>query len=294
MLIISLLLLLFVVLGVSWYFTSGLLQPGSKDCSAEHYVFCNKPSELDLPFEDVAFQTKDGVTIRGWYINGKSKNAGILLVHGSNGSRHAGLRYAPSLYEKGFNLLLIDLRNCGESEDFYDSMGFHERNDIHAGIKFLTEIKNLSSIGVFGFSMGGAAAIMAMSENPLIKAGVFESSFSDVESVIADELKNRFRMFPNPMISLVKSLYEKRIDGDISNLTPLIAIPRIFPRPIFIIHGTGDNKFPIIHGVKLYIAAKYPKKIWPVKNGKHARSWQADRVRAEKEVPQYFQEHLKL
>ncbi len=292
LLIISLLLLLLLLLGGSWYFTSTLLQPTRDDCSSKHYLYCNNPAELDLSFRDVVFKTKDGLNIRGWFVKGKSKKAGVLLVHGTGGTRHAGLRYAPSLHEKGFNLLLIDLRNSGESDVFFNSMGFHERNDIHAGVEFLSKTKKLTSIGVFGFSMGGAAAIMAMSENPLIKAGIVDSSFLDFETIISEKVKSRYGIPAYPFISAIKFLFEKRINGDVTDLTPLTAIPKIFPRPIFIIHGTNDSEVPLIHGVKLYVAAKHPKKIWPVKNGKHTQAWQFDRERAEKDIPQFFHEQL--
>jgi hypothetical protein len=48
---------------------------------------------FSVPHEDVAFETRDGLTIKGWYAPSKN-GAAIVFVHGSGGSRQGPRRQA--------------------------------------------------------------------------------------------------------------------------------------------------------------------------------------------------------
>jgi pimeloyl-ACP methyl ester carboxylesterase len=278
--------------GAAWYFSSILLYPGPHVCAEEHYVFCTDPSELNLAFEDVTFRTLDGLSISGWFIPGSPGKPGILMVHGRGATRREALRYVPSLHKNGFNLLLIDLRNCGASDKSFNSMGYHERKDVHAGIDYLINQRKILSAGVFGYSMGASTCIMAMSENKRIKAGVFESGFSDFDTIIAEAAKRDFGLPYFPMVPMSRFFYEWRGDLDTIDPTPLNAISTIAPRPVFIIHGTGDEEVDYSHGEALFASARHPKLLWSVADGKHTQAWQADKETAEKGIPEFFSKHL--
>ncbi len=278
--------------GAAWYFSSVLLYPGPHVCSRGHYVYCTDPSELNLTFEDVAFRTEDGLSISGWFIPGLPDRPGILMVHGRGATRREALRYVPSLHQNGFNLLLIDLRHCGESDLSFNTMGYHERKDIHAGIDYLVSKRGVTSAGVFGYSMGASTCIMAMAENSLIAAGVFESGFSDFNTIIREAAKRDFGLPFFPLVPVTRFFYEWRGDLSTTDPSPVKAIGTISPRPVFIIHGTADGEVDHSHGKALFAAAKHPKQFWSVPDGKHTQAWQADRKTAEREIPEFFNAHL--
>ena len=56
-----------------------------------------------------------------------------------------------------FNLLLFDFRYPGRSGGSYASIGFHEKKDLEAAVKYLRNERNQSEIGLFGFSMGSSS-----------------------------------------------------------------------------------------------------------------------------------------
>jgi uncharacterized protein len=79
-----------------------------------------KATDLGVAYEDVSFKTRTGgLTLKGWFLPGENEKV-IALVHGGFQNRidknadTPGL--ARALVEKGYNVLLFDLRGRGESE----------------------------------------------------------------------------------------------------------------------------------------------------------------------------------
>ncbi len=275
----------------AWYFSGLLLYPGPSVCH-DAYIYCDDPSATGLELRDVSYETSDGITIRGWYVERDPKAPGILMVHGRNASRYAGLRYAPSLYAAGFNLLLIDLRNCGESDPAFVSMGYFERLDVIAGIDYLLETRKLPSAGIFGFSMGAATSTLVMAEDNRIEAAVLDSGFTGFYEIIRDRGAQDYGVPEYPLIPIVQWLFELRGGLDADELRPIDIIADIAPRPIFLMHGTADVAVPFSHGEDLYRTAREPKFFWPVAGADHVRAWNTDREYAESEIPGFFQEYL--
>ena len=287
------LVMLFVgLLGGAWYFSTVLLNPGPRVCPKDHYVYCGDPSELNLGFENISYKTVDGFNISGWYIPGNPGAPGVLMVHGRGATRREALRYVPSLHQAGFNLLLIDTRNCGESDKSFNSMGYHERKDVQGGIDYLLMVKKVPATGVFGYSMGASTSIMAMAENQNIKVGVFESGFTDFKTVVRQVAERDYGLPYFPMIPIVTFFFEMRGDTDTDMPTPLKVIGSIAPRPVFIIHGTADQTVYYSHGEALFQAAGHPKQFWTVSSGKHTQAWQANTTKAETDIPAFFLKYL--
>lgn len=71
------------------------------------------------------------------------------------------LNLSPSLHERGYDLLLFDPRNTGESEGDKWGFGYFESRDILAGIEFSRQEYGDDSFGVLGVSTGASAALMA-------------------------------------------------------------------------------------------------------------------------------------
>ena len=292
LIVIMFILAICILTGFAWLVSNHYLQPESRACSPDQGLHCGSPGKLGLAYSDVLFETVDGLTIAGWYIPGDRKGPGIVMVSGWEEPRHVGLRYCPMLHDLGFNLLLIDVRNRGESDGMVNSMGYHERKDIDAAVRYLLKRKKLPSVGVMGFSTGAGIGIMAMAENPDIAVGVFESAFSSFEHLLTDELQARYGFSHPLLIAYIVRLFEFRSDSRIGAVSPLHAISTITARPIFIIHGTDDEQIAFKQAVRLFASANEPKRFWPVSGGKHIDAWQVDKGRTKKEMTRFFLDGL--
>lgn len=286
-------LVLFALVFVgAWYFSSVLLFPPNArtfQCKTEHFVNCGSPKEeFGLNFEDVEFKTEDNLKISAWYIPSKIKsNKAVISVHGRVSNRTEGLRYLPTIHDLGINVLMIDLRNCGKSDEAFSSMSFHERKDVKASLKFLKENKEISKFGILGFSMGAATSIIAMSENPEISVGVFDSGFADFERVTEEGAKRFYGLPKYPLLPFVSLLYEIRGNLKTKEMSPENYISKISPRPILILHGTKDEIVYYSHAESLYNNAKEPKELITVQDGEHVQLIQKD-SRIKPKVVEYF------
>ncbi len=280
-----------VVFSAAWYFSSLLLYPELYPCDEEHYVFCESPAQIDLEYEDVTLNTKDGFDLDGWFLPGQNPKAGIVLIHGRGATRHSGLRDAIALHQAGFPMLLIDLRNSGTSQSSYNTMGYLEQLDVHAAVARLKEM-GMEKIGVVGYSMGATTSILAMADNSDIDAGWFDSGFKSLDGIIVERGREDYAI---PLVEqfskVVRFIYRIRGGFDDSR-TPENVIASISPRPIMIVHGTADKTVSVEHGRALYAAAQEPKQYWEIPGGEHTRAWQADKTKSADLISHFFENAL--
>lgn len=287
-LIVLVALVVVMLLGASWFFSNLLIYP-AYTCDPAHYVYCGEPSEQNIKFEDVSFQTKDGVTLSGWFM--PSVAAGkkaIVLVHGHGGGRNEGMRYAKMLTEAGFNLVTFDLRVFSKSSKAFASMGYFEKLDVIAAVDFLVNVKKMESIGVFGVSLGASTAILAMSEDTRIKSGIFNSGYANVADVLAEVGARDYGLPRFPLIPMVMWISGLRTGANMGEINAEDRIAAISPRPVFIMHCTADNFVPYSHGQRMYKAAKEPREMWSPECTKHVHEWNQFRAESERRVKEFF------
>ncbi|XDD50998.1 alpha/beta hydrolase [Leptospira sp. WS92.C1] len=266
-----------LIIGGAWYFSGVLMHPKTHRCEIDHYLYCGDPkSDLGLEFETIEYVTSDGFKISAWWIPASKKSdKAILSIHGRGATRREGLRYVKLFHEQGINVILPDLRDCGESQKSFSSMGYHERKDLLATLQY-AKMRGMKSIGILGFSMGSSTSILFMAEQPEIKIGIFDSGFADFIDVVAYNAKKDFGLSKYPLLPLVVFFYENRGNLKTDELSPERVIGSIAPRPVLIFHGDKDDGVPYEHGLRLEKAAKEPKELVIVKDGEHTKLWQKD------------------
>ncbi|MCX7678556.1 MAG: alpha/beta hydrolase [Spirochaetes bacterium] len=282
-----------VLLGASWHFSNQLMYPKPGICNNEHFVYCEGASQLGIPFEDVEFKNAENLTLKGWYFPAKGSKRAIIMVHGITADRREGLRWVKALHGAGFNLLLFDLRNHGKSDKSPTGMGYAEKHDVIAAVDYLQKVRGLTSIGVFGVSLGGATAIHAMAQDPRIAAGMFEASYAHLADLLAQIAKRDFSLPRFPIIHSVLLVYRLRSGMNPAFMNPEDYIGKIAPRPVYLIHCPKDNYTEFSHGMRLFKAAKEPKFFWEAPCNVHARAWQSNPLEAEKIVKNFFANYVK-
>ncbi|MBU2509728.1 alpha/beta fold hydrolase [bacterium] len=280
-----------IVLAASWYLSSLVLYPKSV-CRKEHYVYCNDPSEIPVSFENVSFTTSDEIELKGWYMPATGSGKTIVLVHGHGGSKNEGLRFVKALHDAGFNLLVYDSRVLSGGNKAFASMGYFEKKDVKAAIDWVINKKQAQSIGVFGFSMGAATSILAMEEDLRIKAGMFSSSYASVVDELAEVGKRDFGLPEFPILPVAIFIANIRGDMDLYSVVPERSIPRISPRPVYIMQCKQDDYVDYSHAQRLYKAAKDPKSFWGVPCNRHEYLWNSNPEKVETQVVNFFKLHL--
>ncbi|MEL7199612.1 MAG: alpha/beta fold hydrolase [Pseudomonadota bacterium] len=160
------------------------------------------PAAYDLDYENVEFETADGVTLRGWLIKGASDKV-IVQSHFGVQCCRAGwttegkglmkgydrdikfLRQAKYLNEAGYTVLMYDLRGHGESDVSptrpWVTWGTDEARDVIAAVDFIAAHSKFKSanIGLLSICMGqGSTAEAYGMENGL-------KSYHQIKAMVA-------------------------------------------------------------------------------------------------------------
>lgn len=205
------------------------------------------PRDLKMNYEDVSFRTADGLMLRGWYIpSAKKTEKTLILLHGYPADKGNILPPLAFLHDD-FDLLLFDFRYLGKSEGNYSTAGAKEVEDLLAAVQFLKG-RGTSEVGVWGFSMGGAVALMAIEKAPEIRAVISESSYSSL-AAMAFELM-RIPVLNYPIAYLVGFWAKLFLGIDVRDASPADRI-RNTTVPILLIHSSADAVIPFSHARRL-------------------------------------------
>ncbi|OGR83195.1 MAG: hypothetical protein A3J74_00080 [Elusimicrobia bacterium RIFCSPHIGHO2_02_FULL_57_9] len=255
------------------------------------------PEQFGVRYEKVSFKTRDGLTLKGWFMaapDGGGRT--ILMCHGWGDNKGDLLKITYFLnHASGFNLFYFDNRSHGESERDMTTMGYLELIDFEAAMNYLREHKPqcLKKLGVFGLSMGAAVACMAMPDYPQIKAAVLESPFTDYTRVVRQWSWNHYHLPYFPFVMLTLFMLRLRVgQPKVDGYSPIAFVPRISPRPLLVIGGAKDRLMLEKDVTALYAAAGDPKQLWIIPGAEHAKCHEAAGLEYETRVAGFFKKHL--
>lgn len=255
------------------------------------------PEQFGLAYERIVFKTRDGLTLRGWFLPSASgEERTLLMCHGWGDNKGELLKMTHYLNSgAGFNLVYFDHRSHGESEGEFTTVGSLETIDFAAVMDWLRVEKpgQLARLGVFGFSMGAAVAAVAASAHPEVKAVVLESPFTDYKRIVGQWAWNRFLVPYFPVIMLTLLMLRLRVGRDeVDDYSPIRFIDRIAPRPLLVIGGAEDPLMRAADVRALYARAKEPKELWIVPGAAHGKCHDAAGGEYERRVAEFFKKHL--
>lgn len=254
------------------------------------------PSKFGLRYEDVSFEATDGVRLKGWFIKGEGAGRlpTIIVCHGLGANRSDFTELASGLSREGYNILLFDFRGHGESERRASSFGYLEQKDLLGALKFVRSRNDVDGerIGVYGFSMGGAVAILTAARGNEIKAVISDSSFTTLK----EQGKRLFKGSLLPPILFFKPLvwmYEAVFHVNADEVSPIDRIGEISPRGMMIIGGGADEQMPSSDAMRLFASAKEPKELWLIPGAVHGGTVYMAGDEYGKRVLRFLDSHLK-
>lgn len=227
----------------------------------------------------------------------------IIFCHEFGGSKWTCMTYCRGLWDAGFDVLAFDFRNHGESSVIPGYWHIHwltefEVADIRAAIDYVREDPQLCerSIGLFGVSRGGSAALAAGACHPSVELIATDSAFPtepmirhfthrwfslhvpDFMYTLAPEWHIRYTMWS------VKRFIQWRRGCRFTEVIPQIRKMSL-PKKAFLIAGERDSFVPIAVTRQLQEAlGECCHDLWIVPKAKHNS--------ARKESPEEYDAHL--
>ena len=258
------------------------------------------PRDLGLRYQDIEVVADDGVKLRGWFIDVGGEDT-IIAIHGYTSSRWDETYMKPVIHilaRNGFNVLAFDFRAHGESEGEYTTLGVRELRDYRRIISWLRNNypDKAKKIGVIGYSMGGAVAIMLAATEDRIDAVVADSPYMDI---IASG-KRWIKRMKQPMRSLLLAVYPlivsfaSRIAGINTDELRIINYADKVKKPLLIIAGRRDDLVSINEINSFFQRAKAhgkPVELW-ITDSPHVRTIVDEPEEYKKRIVSFFRRWL--
>jgi len=132
---------------------------------------CVEETPLDWGFnpgdyQNISFQSLDGLNLVGIFFPVEHPKAVIVVSHGAADRSCAEfmLPLAKPLVDQGYSVMLITLRNYGQSEGNLTSFGRQEWQDVAGAVVWVENQAVGVPIYLMGISMGGATVLTAASQ----------------------------------------------------------------------------------------------------------------------------------
>ena len=266
--------------------------------TAERTELEGTPEDFGRVYEPVRFMSRSkDVMLEGWYLAGRGGMPVIILLHGIGSNRTGGemIELACLINDRGYGVLMFDLRGHGESGEGLMSAGWHERMDVLGAVDYLAGrgVPD-GKIGVLGFSLGAAACALAAAEDPRIRAAVLDCPFARASELIQSEVDLR-TPFPGWVALLFKPLSLLLAgwlyDIDVNGVAPEDAVARL-DYPVLVVVTPDDDRIPPEHGVRVYEAAQDGSELWMVEDVEHCAAFSIHRDEYMERVCTYFEARL--
>ena len=241
------------------------------------------PKNQGITYDVHTYPTLNGKKISGIWMKTTEPLIGTVVhFHGNfaNVSNHFPL--STFLLKYGYDVFIFDYQGYGASEGRPSP-----RATVEDGIATLRYVHTRAkaegkNIYILGHSLGGAAALVAMQKEPLVRAAVIEAAFSSYPKMGAAALRRSVITWP---FSWIVPIFLNR------SYSPKKYVAEISPRPLFFIHGDADRVVPVSMSQELYKEAKEPKKLWIVPGAGHMEILRREGLAYEKAVVDFFKEH---
>jgi pimeloyl-ACP methyl ester carboxylesterase len=247
------------------------------------------PGDYGLNYKNIEFKASDGITLRGWHIPGKGDRVAVI-VHVGNMTKYglyvAGfpnkamalydrdieyLKFAQGLNANGYDVILFDLRNFGDSDaanNGINTYGEEESKDIIACLNFIKNDPTLAGkkVGIVGFCYGGMTTTIAMGRDPKaferVKAFVF---VQPTDESVAKGMNPVIKMlFPR-----VKSAMRTRFNVDVGATQDNFEIYKKIVAPTLLVQSRYDQWVDLERIKRAYANIPEPKEILWLEGGTH-------------------------
>ena len=164
----------------------------------------------------------------------------VIYMHGNSSCRLEALELVDFFLTSGITLFCFDFPGCGLSEGKFISLGWYERDDVATIVEYLRAERNVSTIGLWGRSMGAVTALLHGDRDPSIAGMILDSPFSNLRT-LCDELASTYAKIPKFLVGaamgLVKRTIQKQAGFDVNKLTPITHVKECFIPALF---ATGE------------------------------------------------------
>lgn len=212
---------------------------------------------------DFALKTKRGMALQCSHWEPVDRTSDripcVIYMHGNSSARVEVLPQLSYLLSLGVAVFAFDFAGSGQSDGQFVSLGYYEREDLMCVIAHLRNTNVVSTIALWGRSMGAATALMHGDRDPSIACMILDSSFADLTQ-LAIEMVEKGReqgivvpqFVVNIAIRMIRNSVKKSANFDIKHISPIAHADKCFIPALFVAGEHDDfinpNHSQQIHG----------------------------------------------
>lgn len=227
--------------------------------SIDSTIFFN-PADLGMDYQNITVHTPDNIELRGWYVNSGDTNANtILVLHDWNESKILKLNFAKQMHDRGFNVMLVDLRAHGNSGGKYFSPGILSVSDVKAVIDTLLAIPYSNHIAIFGSGLSSGIALQSALYDGRADALVMQCPFNS----FSEWVKKYSRLKWGAGAFIFHPILQRKLEELM--LMPLkdfnlASLGKLIETPLLLIAAGEDNLYSSVDSYAVYDSSSAEKK----------------------------------
>lgn len=255
--------------------------------------FTMTPFETGVDWEDIRIPTTNPERpLFGWWFPRPETKRVIIGCAGYRGSKSDLIGIGSALWRAGFNVLLFDYHGHGAYRGSPVTLAFRELHDFFAALDYALDRVPDAEIGVVGFSMGAAIAILGAAQRPEVRAVVADSPFATHHDVVSHNIQQVIRIPGEPFATISDYFLSRSAGYRGRDVAPLRVVDKLAGRPLLLIHGGDDGMIPVSHAHRLFAAAREPKELWIAPGADHCGAYFLDRPAYCQRVTAFFRTGL--
>ncbi len=283
--IIIVLFVLWLALGVAFFFIAlGQKRREDPTVPAKNSLFERNADNKNLiagykwfdntPHTELLIDSfESGKKLHGQYFENKDSSLWAITIHGWTNINREMSSYAMEYYNRGFNVIIPDLRGHGNSETNYVSMGWLDRLEIVRWIEYIVAENPDAQIILHGVSMGAATTMMTTGESlpSNVVCAVEDCGFSGVYDIFEDQCIRKYHLPPKivmPSAGIANMFFNRFSFKKASAVEQL----KKSKTPTLFIHGDKDDFVLFENLDKVYNACAAEKEKYVIHGAEHAVS----------------------
>ena len=183
----------------------------------------------------------------------------VIYCHANSGSRRDAEEIVYSLLPYSISVFAMDFSGSGKSGGAWVTLGANEVDDLDVVVEYLRKSQHVSTIGLWGRSMGAVTALMYSYRDPSIAVVVADSPFSNLVELMVELATNKEQgmAIPKPVVKVLLTFMRrsirKRAGFRIDDVSPIDMMPKTYVPTLFG-HGKDDTFIPLHHSERLFVA----------------------------------------
>lgn len=288
------------IFSISWavgsYFYNLALDPTTD----KSIIFANSSSPVQKSWlednsevQDTYINSEDNLKLHGYEaLQKENTNKWVISVHGYTNEGLAMGEYAKEFFQRGYNVLVPDLRGHGKSEGDYIGMGWDDRKDILSWINKIIKENPQSQIILHGVSMGAATVMMTTGENlpSNVKLAIEDCGYTSVWDIFSYQLDKLFSLPAFPILDMSNFVTKSKAGYSLKDASAIKQIENA-KIPMLFIHGDKDDFVPFTMLNELYEKYPAPKKMLIIEGAEHADAFKVSPEIYWNNIDKFLTEH---